>query len=86
MLELISEESKQLERWAVRRTSAQGLALRSRIVLACTTGLTNKKVATQLGISMPTVGKWYSRLAPYLLPTGRTLHSGAPNVGDIMTT
>jgi transposase len=35
--------------------------LRSRIVLACATGLTNKEVAAQLGISMPTVGKWRSR-------------------------
>jgi len=61
LLELTSEESKQLERWAVRRTSAQGLALRSRIVLACATGLTNKEVAAGLGVSMPTVGKWRSR-------------------------
>ncbi len=34
---------------------------RSRIVLACATGLTNKEVAAQLGISMPTVGKWRAR-------------------------
>ncbi len=61
LLELTSEESKQLERWAVRRKSAQGLALRSRIVLACATGLTNKEVAAQLGVSMPTAGKWRSR-------------------------
>jgi len=61
LLELTSEESKQLERWAVRRTSAQGLALRSRIVLACATGATNKEVAAGLGVSMPTVGKWRSR-------------------------
>ena len=37
------------------------MALRSRIVLACATGLTNKEVAAQLGVSMPTVGKWRSR-------------------------
>ena len=35
--------------------------MRSRIVLACATGLTNKEVAAQLGVSMPTVGKWRSR-------------------------
>jgi transposase len=35
--------------------------LRSQIVLSCATGLTNKEVAAQLGISMPTVGKWRSR-------------------------
>jgi len=61
LLELTSDETEQLERWVRRRTSAQALALRSRIVLACASGLTNKEVAAQLGVSMPTVGKWRSR-------------------------
>jgi transposase len=61
LLELTSDEIEQLERWVRRRKSAQALALRSRIVLACATGLTNKEVAAQLGVSMPTVGKWRSR-------------------------
>ncbi len=61
LLELTSDETEQLERWVRRRNSAQGLALRSQIVLSCATGLTNKEVAAQLGISMPTVGKWRSR-------------------------
>ena len=61
MLELTADETEQLERWVRRRNSAQALALRSRIVLACATGLTNKEVAAQLGVSMPTVGKWRSR-------------------------
>lgn len=61
MLELTSDETEQLERWVRRRKSAQALALRSRIVLACAAGLTNKEVAAQLGVSMPTVGKWRGR-------------------------
>ena len=61
LLELTSDEKEQLERWVRRRKSAQGLALRSQIVLSCATGLTNKEVAAQLGVSMPTVGKWRSR-------------------------
>src|SRR6476646_6261383 len=61
LLELTSDEREQLERWIRRRKSAQALALRSRIVLACATGLTNKEVAAQLGVSMPTVVKWRSR-------------------------
>ena len=61
LLELTSDETEQLERWVRRRQSAQALALRSRIVLSCATGLTNKEVAAQLGVSMPTVGKWRSR-------------------------
>ena len=35
--------------------------MRSQIVLSCATGVTNKEVAAQLGISMPTVGKWRAR-------------------------
>jgi transposase len=61
VLELTADETEQLERWVRRRNSAQALALRSRIVLACATGLTNQEVAAQLGVSMPTVGKWRSR-------------------------
>ena len=61
LLELTSDEREQLARWVRRRKSAQGLALRSQIVLSCATGLTNKEVAAQLGISMPTVGKWRAR-------------------------
>jgi len=56
LLELTSDEKEQLDRWVRRRKSAQGLALRSQIVLACATGLTNKEVAAQLAVSMPTVG------------------------------
>ena len=41
--------------------ASSGVALRSRIVLACATGLTNQEVAAQLGVSMPTAGKWRSR-------------------------
>ena len=57
LLELTSDEKEQLEMWVRRRNSAQGLALRSQIVLSCATGLTNQEVAAQLGISLPTVGR-----------------------------
>ena len=61
MLELTAEERDQLTRWARRRTSAQALALRSRIVLGCADGLSNKEVAVAEGVSQPTVGKWRAR-------------------------
>ena len=61
MLELSSEESDQLVRWSRRQKSSQALALRSRLVLACAEGLSNKEVAAREGVSMPTVGKWRSR-------------------------
>ena len=50
-----------MERWARRPTTAQALALRCRIVLACAEGLSNVEVADRLGVSRMTVGKWRSR-------------------------
>ena len=61
LLELTAGERDQLLRWARRRSSAQALALRSRIVLGCADGLSNKEVAVREGVSQPTVGKWRSR-------------------------
>jgi transposase-like protein len=64
-LVLTEEEERQtLERWARRRTSAQALALRARIVLACAQGATNVAVATRLGIWPQTVAKWRGRFVP----------------------
>ena len=42
-------------------TSAQRLALRARIVLACAEGRSNTEVAATLQITLPTVGKWRQR-------------------------
>ena len=61
MLELADEEREQLQRWARRAKSAQSLALRSPIVLACADGADNKSVAAQLGCAQATVGKWRRR-------------------------
>lgn len=60
-LELTDDERTTLERWARRPTSAQALALRCRIVLACATGDSNTTVAKELGIAFNTVSKWRSR-------------------------
>ncbi len=61
LLELTGEESEQLRRWARRAKSSQALALRSRIVLACASGLNNTEVAAQERVAKPTVGKWRAR-------------------------
>jgi transposase len=60
-LVLSDVEREALVRWARRRSSAQALALRSRIVLACAGGADNKAVAAEVGCSAATVGKWRSR-------------------------
>ena len=44
------DERAQLESWERRRTSAQALAERSRIVLAAAEGLNNTEIAKRLGV------------------------------------
>src|SRR4051794_22633497 len=61
VLELTDAEREQLERWARRPKSAQALAQRSRIVLACAQGQTNQAVARQERVTQQTVGKWRKR-------------------------
>jgi len=56
-------EREQLESWTRRRTSAQALAQRSRIVLLSADGLTNTEIAQRLGVGRPMVTKWRSRFA-----------------------
>lgn len=62
-LVLSEQEHAQLTRWARRATSAQWLALRSKIVLRCAQGGTNKQVAADLGVSPTTVNRWRARFA-----------------------
>src|SRR5258707_9420686 len=58
---LTDDERDTLERWARRHTSAQALAMRSRIVLACAEGGSNVEVAARLGLHVATVRKWRNR-------------------------
>jgi transposase len=60
-LVVTAQERVALERWARRARSAQALALRSRIVLACAEGTANKDVAARLGVSPQMVCKWRAR-------------------------
>ena len=60
---LSEEERVVLERWARRPTSAQALALRSRIVLAAAEGEQSKEIAARLGCNKSTVGRWRGRFA-----------------------
>src|SRR2546428_14188730 len=49
VLVVTSEEQAALERWARRPKTAQALAQRARIVLACATGATNTAVGKRIG-------------------------------------
>jgi transposase len=62
-LVLSDEEQCELKALAARRKTAQALALRARIVLACAEGSQNKEVSARLGIDEATVGKWRRRFA-----------------------
>src|SRR5437762_1167538 len=60
-LVLTEAERAQLARWARRAKTAQCLALRAKIVLACAEGGTNKQAAADLGIDDSTVDRWRAR-------------------------
>ncbi len=62
-LVLSEDERRRLESWVKRRSTAQGLVLRARIVLACAQGGSNLAVAARLGVNRKTVSKWRARFA-----------------------
>ena len=60
-LVLTEAERAQLVRWARRAKTAQFLAMRAKIVLACAEGVMNKQVAADLGVDESTVDRWRAR-------------------------
>ena len=66
-IELSGEERAQLEAWTRRRTSAQALAQRSRVVLLAADGLGNTEIAERLGIGRNMAAKWRARFAGHRL-------------------
>ena len=62
-LELSAAERAELGAWARRRKTAQGLALRARVVLRAAEGLSNTATADALGIAKHTAGNWRERFA-----------------------
>ena len=81
-LVLAEAERAELQALAARRSTAQAMALRARIVLACE-GAHNQDVAARLDVSEPTVSKWRRRFAePRLAGLRDEPRPGAPRTVD----
>jgi transposase len=80
---LTETEREELAALTLRRKTAQALALRARIVLACAGGQDNQVVAARYRITKQMVGKWRARFVEHrldgLLDAPRT---GAPRTID----
>src|SRR5690606_15267140 len=81
---LTARQREVLMGWTRRSKTSQSLALRARIILACSQTTSNAEVAQALQVSRHTVGKWRKRFAEQgvdgLLDEPR---SGAPRqIGD----
>ena len=82
-LDLSAAERDELTSLAARRKTAQALALRARIVLACAEGTLNKDVAKHLRVDEATVGKWRRRYVEHRLDGLRDEpRSGTPRTID----
>jgi transposase len=66
-ISLTADERAKLVTWSRRPTIAQRLALRAKIVLASAEGQANTTIATDLRITLPTVGKWRQRFLDHRL-------------------
>ena len=59
-------DKEKLELLARRPKTAQRVAMRSKIVLRAARGLANQEIASQLGVTGSTVGKWRERFRPFV--------------------
>ena len=60
-LSITGDDHAQLQSWCKRPKTAQALAMRSRVVLLAAEGKSNTQIASQLRVTLQTVGKWRQR-------------------------
>jgi len=76
-LKLTHDEREALERWARGPTTAQALAQRARMILACAEGRPNEHMARLERVTRQTVGRWRARFVRHRLD-GVLDEPGAP--------
>jgi transposase len=82
-IELSEAERAELMSLASRRSTAQALALRARIILACAEGGQSKVIGERMGLDRETVGKWRRRfMAQRMDGLYDEPRSGAPRTID----
>ncbi len=89
---LTDDERAELEGWTRRRTSAAGLAMRARIVLASADGGSNVELADRLELDRATIRKWRNRFVEFRLDglldeprPGRPRVVGDEQIKDLIT-
>ena len=83
-LAMTDEQRRTLEAWVAARTSPQRIVLRSRIVLLAAEGMSNRKIASELKASRPTVIVWRERFAqggPVALQEDASGRGRKPRIG-----
>lgn len=66
-LMLTMTERETLQQWTRRPKTAQALAQRARMILACAAGQTNTAVARDVRVAQQTVCKWRQRVVTHRL-------------------
>jgi transposase len=79
VITLTTEEASTLKTISNSRAAEFRQVERAKIILACATGMQNKQIAKELGVTLPTVAKWRKRFIDQGLPGLRDAErSGKP--------
>jgi transposase len=77
LLQVSSEERRELQRWAQSRTLPAGDVFRARLILALADGLSYRDIQRQYGASAPTVSLWKRRFEEHRMAGLQGQHKGS---------